>query len=98
MTIEAPDAAPATGDPAGREFTPSGVHAAAMCTRPASEGRGIPWQRLCRPGRWILLVSLVGLNAWWFWLESRPEVGLDTIATWIVQHRDREAEGRCGSD
>jgi predicted Zn-dependent protease len=92
MTIEAPDAAPATGGPADRESSPSGVQASAMRARPAGPRGGIPWRVLWRPGRWVLLVFLVGLNAWWFWLESRPQVGLDTIATWVAQHRDREAE------
>jgi predicted Zn-dependent protease len=92
MTIEAPDAAPPTGDTADRESTPPGVEPAAGRPTPAKARRLVPWRGLWRTGRWILLVSLVGLNAWWFWLESRPEVGLDTIATWIAQHRDREAE------
>jgi thioredoxin-like negative regulator of GroEL len=92
MTIEAPDAAPATGEPTDRESSASGVRAAAAGTRTAKAGRGIRWRELWRPGRWILLVSLVGLNAWWLWLESRPELGLDTISTWIAQHRDREVE------
>jgi tetratricopeptide (TPR) repeat protein len=63
-----------------------------MRTHPAEPGRGIPWRGLWRWGRWILLMSLVGLNAWWIWLESRPQLGLDSIATWTAQHRDREAE------
>jgi tetratricopeptide (TPR) repeat protein len=94
MTIDAPDAVPATGNLADRESSSSRVQAGVEAdrNRPAKARRKFPWRGLWRVGRWILLVSLVALNVWWFWLESRPEVGLDTIAMWVEQHRDREAE------
>ena len=91
MTIEAPDAAPATGDPVNRESPLAGDQAEARI-RPSRTSRGTRWRRLWRLGRWTLLLSLMSLNAWWFWRSSRPVVGLDTIATWIEQHHDREAE------
>jgi tetratricopeptide (TPR) repeat protein len=89
MTIEAPDALPETTDPTCRE-APSPAAEAANAPRPAR--RGAPGRRLWRLGRWILLLALVGLNSWWFWRENRPLVGLDTLAQWVEQHRDREAE------
>src|SRR5262249_50348833 len=92
MTTEAPEAAPSTGEPTNREPSPPEGQAAAGRTRPTRAGRRTPCHGLWRLGRWVLLVALVGLNAWWFWLESRPEVGQDAIAGWIEQRRDREAE------
>jgi thioredoxin-like negative regulator of GroEL len=91
MTIEAPDAAPATGNPVNRESPLAGTQAEARI-RPSGTSRGTRGRRWWRLGRWTLLLSLMSLNAWWFWRGSRPVVGLDTIATWIEQHRDREAE------
>jgi thioredoxin-like negative regulator of GroEL len=39
-----------------------------------------------------LLLSLIGLNAWWFWRDSRPVAGLETIARWVEQHQEARAE------
>ncbi len=91
MTIEAPDAVPATGGPAEPDPPPAGAPGAAP-PRPAGARRG-PWgRRLWRLGRWGWLLSLVGLNAWWSWREARPLVPPGTIARWIERRQDSQAE------
>ncbi len=87
MTIDAPDAVIASGDPA---IGPTPIAEAAARPQPARRGgRG---RRVLGLGRWTLLLGLVGLNAWWFWCEVRPVLGLDTISKWINEHRDDDAE------
>jgi len=90
MTIEAPDALPVTSRPAEDESLAAAE--AAPQSRRAGAPRGTWGRRLWRLGRWTLLLALIGLNAWWLWRSSRPIVPLETIARWIEQHRDREAE------
>src|SRR5579875_1964882 len=91
MAIEAPDALAAIGAPTAPGPSPAGAkdlaHPQAAGTR---RGRwaGLLW----RAGRWVLLLSLIGLNAWWFWRDHRPVAGLATIARWIEQHQEARAE------
>ncbi len=89
--IEAPTPVPSADDTMGRESFPASAKVAEHI-RPSGAGRDNRGRRLWRLGRWTLLLSLIGLNAWWFWLGSRPVVGLDTIATWIERDRDGDAE------
>src|SRR5262245_38669672 len=91
MTIEAPDALPATGDPADRDRASSPAESTAAA-RPRAAPRVGRGRRVWRLGRWTLLLVLIGLNAWWYWRQAQPVVGLDTIAKWIEQHREGEAE------
>jgi tetratricopeptide (TPR) repeat protein len=91
MTIEAPDAAAATGESVHGEPSLAIVEAPSAAHRRIA-GRGSWWRGLLRPGCWALVVLLIGLNAWWFWRDTRPGVGLDVIAKWSEQNRDREAE------
>jgi thioredoxin-like negative regulator of GroEL len=90
MTIEAPEAVPATGQPAARE-SPAPAQAPPR-SRAAAARRGTWGRRLWRLGRWTLLLALIALNAGWFWSGSRPRVGLETIARWIEQGRQGQAE------
>ena len=90
MTIEAPDAVPATGRPA--ESQSLAAAQAAARSRPSAARRRTWGRRLWRLGRWTLLLALIALNAWWLWRGSRPVVGLETIARWIEQGRETQAE------
>jgi tetratricopeptide (TPR) repeat protein len=93
MTIEAPDVVPPIGGSMDRDPSPSGTHAAGRIPRSGEEARRATWgRRLWRWGRWILLLSLLGLNAWWLGRDARPVVALDVIARWTQEQRDREAE------
>jgi tetratricopeptide (TPR) repeat protein len=91
MTIEALDADLETGDSASRDEAPIEVLPAGQIGL-AGAGRGAWRRRALRLGRWILLLVLIGLNAWWFWRDARPLVGLDVISQWMEQHREGEAE------
>ena len=42
--------------------------------------------------RWIALLGLIGINAWWFWRESRPLPDVKSIELLISQQRDADAE------
>src|SRR4051794_27033237 len=55
-------------------------------SRPRVNGR-----RLFRWGRWIALLGLIGLNAWW-WRDSRPLPDLKSMEMLINQQRDADAE------
>jgi thioredoxin-like negative regulator of GroEL len=48
--------------------------------------------RILRAGAWVLVLALLGRNAWWAWREVRPIADLPTLNRWIGQGRDREAE------
>jgi hypothetical protein len=48
--------------------------------------------RLWKWVRWIALMGLIGLNAWWWWRESRPLPDLKSIELLISQRRDADAE------
>jgi tetratricopeptide (TPR) repeat protein len=43
-------------------------------------------------GRWILLLGLIGLNAYWSWLATRPLTDLAVIERWVDQKRLDEAQ------
>jgi tetratricopeptide (TPR) repeat protein len=67
----------------------------------ASANRAASPPRAVRPGRRIrgataaaclLVAGLAGLNAWWYWRDTRPVPRLATIAGWMRQERYAEAE------
>jgi tetratricopeptide (TPR) repeat protein len=87
MTIEASDTVAAMKVSTSPETSMAGIGASPTQRRPER------WRpSLWRLVRWTLLAGLLGLNAWWYWRDIQPKVGLDTISRLIEQHHDREAE------
>jgi hypothetical protein len=89
MTTETGTSNPAITNASDRAIT-SGEPVATRCGAPAAAQarRRAFWVW----GRWIVLMGLIGLNAWWYWRATRPLADLKTIERWIDQHRYGEAE------
>jgi tetratricopeptide (TPR) repeat protein len=47
---------------------------------------------LWRLARWIVLLGLLTLNAWWYWRATEPLPSYKMIEHWLDQHRWSEAE------
>ena len=45
-----------------------------------------------KPLTLVLAACLVGFNLWWYWRDTRPLPGLDTISGWIGKGQDDQAE------
>jgi tetratricopeptide (TPR) repeat protein len=65
------------------------ISAAANSAPPPLHDRRRAWAG--RLTFWILVLGLIGLNAWWLW-ESRPLESLGAISGWVNQKRLDEAE------
>jgi hypothetical protein len=67
-------------------------HSKSGGTKPGAN-RSIPlWLIAWRWGRWALLLGLIALNAWWYWLASRPLIEIKIIEKMIDRRQTAEAE------
>jgi predicted Zn-dependent protease len=88
MSRSIQESAARTQPPEQRPFSPSALRQSAGITH----RRIRSWRVLWRWGRWVTLFILLGLNATWYWQETRPLVDLITIDRWIDQQRLEAAE------